>query len=65
MVVGVARVDIWVIIEGVRHWELDIDRVRRRVGGKIDKNSSGDDTENVNFYAVRPEATGIRWINAQ
>ena len=26
----------------------------------IDKNSSGDETANVNFYAVRPEATRIR-----
>jgi len=24
------------------------------------KNSSGDETANVNFYAVRPEATRIR-----
>jgi len=27
---------------------------------KNDKNSSGDETANVNFYAVRPEATRIR-----
>jgi len=26
----------------------------------INKNSSGDDIANVNFYAVRPEATRIR-----
>ena len=26
----------------------------------IDKNSSGDEVANVNFYAVRPEATRIR-----
>jgi len=25
-----------------------------------DKNSSADETANVNFYAVRPEATRIR-----
>ena len=25
-----------------------------------DKNSSGDEIANVNFYAVRPEATRIR-----
>jgi len=27
---------------------------------KEDKNSSGDEIANVNFYAVRPEATRIR-----
>jgi len=26
----------------------------------INKNSSGDEIANVNFYAVRPEATQIR-----
>jgi len=30
-----------------------------------DKNSSGDEIANVNFYAVRPEATRIRWNNAK
>jgi len=30
-----------------------------------DKNSSGDETANVNFYAVRPKATRIRWNNAK
>ena len=29
-----------------------------------DKNSSGDEIANVNFYAVRPEGTRIRWNNA-
>jgi len=29
------------------------------------KNSSGNEIVNVNFYAVRPEATRIRWINAK
>ena len=29
----------------------------------IDKNSSGDEISNVNFYAVHPEATRIRWNN--
>jgi len=29
------------------------------------KNSSGDEIANVNFYAVRPEATRIRWDNAK
>jgi len=29
------------------------------------KNSSGDETGNVNFYAVRPEATRIRQNNAK
>jgi len=32
---------------------------------KKDKNSSGDEIANVNFYAVRPEATRIRWNNAK
>ena len=30
-----------------------------------DKNSSGDEIANANFYAVRPEATRIRWNNAK
>jgi len=30
---------------------------------EINKNSSGDEIANVNFYAVRPEATWIRWNN--
>jgi len=29
------------------------------------KNSSGDELANVNFYAVRPEATRIRWNDAK
>jgi len=29
------------------------------------KNSSGDEIANVNFYTVRPEATRIRWNNAK
>jgi len=29
------------------------------------KNSSGDEMANVNFYAVRSEATRIRWNNAK
>jgi len=32
---------------------------------KSSKNSSGDEIANVNFYAVRPEATRIRWNNAK
>jgi len=32
---------------------------------KQNKNSSGDEIANVNFYAVRPEATRIRWNNAK
>ena len=32
---------------------------------RLDKNSSGDEIANVNFYAVRPEATQIRWNNAK
>ena len=31
----------------------------------MNKNSSGDETANVNFYAVRPEATQIRRNNAK
>ena len=29
------------------------------------KNSSVDEIANVNFYAVRPEDTRIRWNNAK
>jgi len=29
------------------------------------KNSSADEIANVNFYAVRPEGTRIRWNNAK
>jgi len=37
----------------IRHWQLE------------NKNSSGDEIENVNVYAVRSEATrNIRWNNA-
>ena len=32
---------------------------------KQNKNSSGDEIANVNFYAVHPEATRIRWNNAK
>jgi len=31
------------------------------LGDRLYKNSSGDEIANVNFYAVRPEATRIRW----
>jgi len=31
----------------------------------LDKNSSGDEIANVNFYAVRPEASRIRWNNTK
>jgi len=31
---------------------------------KLDKNSSWDEIANLNFYAVCPEATWIRWNNA-
>jgi len=34
--------------------------VIRERSQKVDKNSSGDEIANVNFYAVRPEATRIR-----
>jgi len=33
--------------------------------GIENKNSSGDEIVNMNFYAVRPEATRIRWNNAK
>ena len=36
-----------------------------RPPSSIYKNSSGDEIANVNFYAVRPWATGIRWNNAK
>jgi len=29
------------------------------------KNSSGDEIANMNFYALRPEATRIRWNNTK
>jgi len=29
------------------------------------KNSSGDEIANMNFYALHPEATRIRWNNAK
>jgi len=29
------------------------------------KSSSGDEIANVNFYAVRPAGTRIRWNNAK
>jgi len=32
---------------------------------KNNKNSSGDEIANVNFYVVRPEATRIHWNNAK
>jgi len=31
----------------------------------VNKNSSGDEKANVNFYAVRPEATRIHLNNAK
>ena len=31
----------------------------------LHKNSSGDEIANVNVYAVRPEATRVRWNNAK
>jgi len=36
-----------------------------RLSQNRDKNSSGDEIANVNFYVVRPEATRIRWNNAK
>jgi len=36
-----------------------------QVGHNNNKNWSGDEIANVNFYAVRPEATRIRWNNAK
>jgi len=35
-------------------------RVELQFGEICNKNSSGDEIANVNFYAVRPEATRIR-----
>jgi len=31
----------------------------------LHKNSSGDETANLNFYTVHPEATRIRWNNTK
>jgi len=39
--------------------------VSTRAAVCINKNSSRDEIANVNFYAVRPEATRIRWNNAK
>jgi len=36
-----------------------------KIREKRDKNSSGDEIANMNFYAVRPEATRIRLNNAK
>jgi len=37
-----------------------------QVSKNINKNSSGDEIVNVNFYAVRPkDATRIRWNSAK
>jgi len=36
-----------------------------RAPGTLNKNSSGDEIANVNFYAVRPEATRILGNNAK
>ena len=62
-----------------KHTDTDIDnnnsknRLRpfQTVGQNIEsrlllnKNSSGDEIANMNFYALRPEATRIRWNNAK
>jgi len=40
----------------------EIDSFRRALRNT---NSSADEIANVNFYAVRPEATRIRWNNAK
>jgi len=38
----------------------------RNTGGALGwQDSSGDEMANVNFYAVHPEATRIRWNNAK
>ena len=41
------------------------DKLLYSTSTKSDRNSSGDEIANVNFYAVRPEATRIRWNNAK
>jgi len=38
--------------------------IKQFIGTK-NKNSSGDEIANANFYAVCPEATRIRWNNAK
>jgi len=35
------------------------------IDGYPNDNSSGDEIANVNFYAVHPESTRIRWNNAK
>ena len=42
---------------------LSVHRLIENQVTNCNKNSSGD--VNVNFYAVRPEATQIRWNNAK
>jgi len=44
--------------------ELTALTVTTKLTTATDKNSSGDEIANVNFYAVRPETTRIRWNNA-
>jgi len=48
--------------------DIDVDDARRMnglVSCNVNKNSSGDEIANVNFYAVRSGSYGIRWNNAK
>ena len=52
------------VLEGHRT-DSDTYFIRRNYTRWKDKNSSGDEIANVNFYAMRPEATRIRGNNAK
>ena len=45
--------------------EKQVEKEQGLASREEDKNSSGDEIANVNFYAVRPQATRIRWNNAK
>jgi len=51
----------------MRHWSKYLEEKCIFTGmyKSNNKNSSGDEIANVNFYAVRPEATRIRRNNAK
>jgi len=60
------RLEFWELVTTVKIKDDEIAwliyRTEQETGNK---NSSGDEIATVNFYAVRPEATRIRWNNAK
>ena len=60
------RLEFWELVTTVKIKDDEIAwliyRTEQETGNK---NSSGDEIANVNFYAVRPEATRIRWNSAK